>query len=414
MRTPKIKYYNGNKQQGIIYDWTKVIKMYRSLKCPVGFFDPTGIPYNRSKYNIIYSARGGGKTINVQLFGMCLNALYGAKMVYIRSNALQIAPKNVSNMFNVIKEFGYIYQITDGRWNSCILDKRHWYYCNVDDNGLITERCADWFMFMASIEEAGNLKSGWNEPRADFIIFDEFIPVDFSYLDDEFPRFCDLLSTICRQRLSCVITMLANNTDKESIYFHEFEIADRVKKMKLGDKFEFDVVNNVNPGWKTPCYIEWFNPDMTVLQKTIRSTINGLFFAFNNPRLSAITNEGWQVKPRQHFPERSLQGSERVEEIISNLFILYHDHYVRLLIVMHPKLGVCCYVHNFDPKYLQDNSIILTLDDRYDNRYRYGLGIGNLRTMLTWLCKENRIYFHSNDVASFWESYLNECANRHA
>lgn len=406
----KIKYINNNKQQGMLYDWTKVIKMYRSLKCPEGFFDPTGLPLNRAKYNIVYSARGGGKTINVQLFGMCLNALYGAKSVYVRSRALQIAPKNVSNMMNVIKEYGYISKITEGTWNSCILDKRHWYYCNVDDNGQIVERSADWFMFMANIEEAGNLKSGWNEPKADFIIFDEFIPVDFNYLDDEFPRFCDLLSTICRQRLSPVVIMLSNNTDKESLYFHEFEISDEVKKMKLGDSFEFDVVNKTDPDRKTPCFIQWFNPDISELQKTVRSKVNALFFAFNNPRLGAITNDDWQIKPHQHFPPRdSENGEKKVEELINNIFVFHHNHYIRLLVVLHPTLGICCYVHNFNPKYLRENSIILTLEDRYDNRYQYKLGQGNLRRFLQYLSVENRIYYATNDVASFFMSYLAEC-----
>lgn len=398
----KITYINKSKQRGVKYNWKKVFRFYRSLKCPVGFYDPTTAPVESAKYNIVFSARGGGKTINTQLLGMCLNAMYGAKIVYIRQGYDQIAQKSVANMFNVIKEFGYISEITKGRWNSCMLKSRRWYYCNVDVEGQIVEKAAEEFMFMCSIDEAQNLKSGWNEPMADFIMYDEFIPTDFrAYMVDEFPRFCDLLSTIVRQRFSPVIFMLANNTDKESPYFYDFEVDDQVKAMKKGDHFEYKTAKG------TPCYVEWFDPDTTVTQKTIRSRMNELFFGFTNPKLGAITNDDWQITPRQRIPnyrERTADDRPTVEVVVNNIYVKSHSKFVKMDIVIDSELGLCCYVHWATKTY--PDSIILTNEDRYDPRFQYGFGTGNLAKLIRKLFVENRVYYQSNDLAAFLDSYM--------
>lgn len=399
----RVSYIQKNKQRGIKYDWKKVMKLYKSLKCPDGFFDPTNCPIETAKYLLVYSARGGGKTINVQLLGMCLNALYGSTMVYIRDGYDQIAEKSVRDMFSVILAYGYISKITGGRWNSCTLKARRWYYCNVDEDGQIIEKASQHFMFMCSIDEAFNLKSGFNDPQADFIVYDEFIPTERRrIIYDGFVKFADLLSTLIRQRWSPIIWLLANNTDKESPFFYEFEIADYVKEMKKGDKKEFKTEKG------TPCYIEWFNPDITELQKKNRKTLNELFFGFKNPRLGSITNEDWQVTPRQHIPKA--EKPEDVVPLLRNLYIYYNGKYVRLDVVKHVDLGICCYAHWATRTYA--DSVILTTEDRFDSRYLYGFGQGKVHKLLTKLFGENRVYYATNDIGTFIDNYMLEVKAR--
>ena len=208
--------------------------------------------------------------------------------------------------------------------------------------------------------------------------------------------------TLIRQRWSPIIWLLANNTDKESPFFYEFEIADYVKEMKKGDKKEFKTEKG------TPCYIEWFNPDITELQKKNRKTLNELFFGFKNPRLGSITNEDWQVTPRQHIPKAN--RPEDVVPLLRNLYIYYNGKYVRLDIVKHVDLGICCYAHWATKTYT--DSVILTTEDRYDNRYLYGFGQGKVHKLLTKLFGENRVYYATNDIGTFIDNYMLEVKAR--
>ena len=103
-------------------NFRKIIKKYRSLGCPSGYFDPCNLPYDRDKYFMICTERSSGKTTNILLFGMCAHALEGIQLQYIRQFSDMIAPKNLRQLFTTIREFGYIEKITDGKYH----DLRYW------------------------------------------------------------------------------------------------------------------------------------------------------------------------------------------------------------------------------------------------------------------------------------------------
>lgn len=77
---------------------------------------------------------------------------------------------------------------------------------------------------------------------------------------------------------------------------------------------------------------------------------------------------------------------------------------MRLDVVHHPELGLCIYTHW--ATYTYDDSIILTSEERTDKRYRFKFGHGRLEQVLRKAFQQNRVYYATNDVGAFVESYI--------
>ena len=387
------KYIDNDPKRGLQYEWKKIRKAFAALNIPPEYFDPTKRPFERFKYLVEFSRRGTGKTTGVLLLGMVMNQLYSTQIIYIRQTEDMIAPKNTKNMFSTIVEYGYIPLITNDRWNNVCYKSRRWYFCRTDEDGKIVEKDNDHFCFMCDIQHGNALKSGFNAPFGDFIVYDEF--VNPFYYPDEFVNFCDLISTIIRQRYSPMVWMLSNNTDKESPYFYELEIYDDVQCIEKGGHGERITEKG------TGIYYEWYAPETDVKKSTtVLTFMNKLFFGFKNKKLGSITGEDWAIKPAQHIPN----SKEAPQIIFNNIYIYHNGRYVKLDIVKHETLGICCYVHWATKTY--KDSLILTVEDRLDPRYVYGIGTGRLQRMLIELIRQNRFYYPTNDVAAFTANYM--------
>ena len=78
-------------------EYKEAIKLYKSLHCPADTLNIIGdiLPYEKA-WNMILSPRSRGKTTNLILWGMCLNAVCGTQIQYIRQRDSQLVPKPVS------------------------------------------------------------------------------------------------------------------------------------------------------------------------------------------------------------------------------------------------------------------------------------------------------------------------------
>lgn len=399
-RLKKIPYIGGDPKRGINIDWNLVRREYKKLGVPPDFFDPCNSPVERCKYNIIFSMRSVGKTTEVLLMGMILWRLYGIQIQYMRQFESMIMPKVTKDLMTVIGDdqtYGYITKITDGEYNGVVYKSRRWYLCNYDDTGKLIDMCPEHFMFMCALDRADTYKSGYNAPLGDFIVFDEF--VSRVYPPDEFVIFCDLVKTIIRDRESPVIFMLANTIDRESPWYHEFEIYEIVRDMQQGDTIE------ATTDLGTKIYVEYVSPG--IKKKGVLQKLNTLFYGFKNKRLGSITGQDWAIKPKPHIP-KSVDG-EVLHYVIQNLYVMAHGRYLKLDIVEHPVLGLCCYVHWATKTY--EDSIILTTEHITDPRYRYGLGPRKLAMLLTKLASANKFYYATDDVASFFSTYITSIPN---
>lgn len=389
-----VKYYEDDPSHGVIFDWQKVFKAYRSLGCPEEYFDPTTRPVDTAKYLTVFSRRATGKTTGILLLGLVLHEMYGTLPVYIRQMPDMIAPKNTKSMMDVIIGSGYIPKLTDGRWNSAFYYRRYWYYCNYDETGAMTEKGSEPICFMADVSEYNTYKSGWASQCADYLIYDEF--VNPAYLPDEFIQFLQLVSTIGRERYSPVIWLISNNTDKESPFFYEMECNEIVRYL---DK-------NCGQLYKTKkgtqCYIEWYAPEVANKKsKKVLEKLTTLFYGFQNKKLGSITGEDWAIEPAQRIPK---YFETECEFVWRNVYIYFHERYVTLDLVVHPVMGVCLLARWATKVY--DDSMILTCENRFDPRYHYGLGSKRMSAIITKCFAENRVYYASNDVKAFLTTYL--------
>ena len=387
------KYINNDPQLGIQYDWKIIRKEFKKLKIPPDVYNPCYCPFETAKYFVINSERDVGKTTNFLLLGMVMYKLYGTQIQYVRQIESMIMPKSIRNLFATIISHEYISKITDGQYNTVYYHGRRYYYALADETGKIIETAPEHFMFCCSIDKAIDLKSGYNAPVGDLIIFDEFIGK--YYYANEFINFEDLCKTIIRGRRSPIIVMLANTINAHSQYYNELEIYDTISQMHTGDK------QIVKTALGTTIYIELIG--VVVAKKQKRSIINELFFGFKNPLLGSITgNSEWSFKSYQHIPE--YKEGEEPDTLTRRLYIYHNNKYVRLDMMYHHELGLCCYLHWATRTY--SDSIILTIDNRFDNRYHYKLGNPKIEKVINYLLSENRMYYQTNDIGSFVENYL--------
>lgn len=388
-----MKYIDNKQENGLLYDYKKVRKLYSKLNCPKEYYNPCTAPIDRVSWVVEVSQRATGKTTGWLLWALCMYRLYGTVLHYVRSTESEIMPKISGSLYQVILNNKYIDIITDGEYNNIEYKSRKWRLVHVNEDGVIDKVDPNYCTYMCSVDKAGNLKSSLNAPTGDLIIFDEFVSVNYRYACDFVP-FCDLCKTIFRDRLSGKIVLLANTINKEDQYFHELEIYERISEMDISD----NCIHTTDGG--TNIYIEIVGTPV-VLKKRKRM-FNKLFLAFKNPRLAGITGEStWSIKNYPHIPEGEC------EYIYRKIYIYHNSKYIRLDLVTN-DFGLCVYAHWATQ--IHEDSILLVPREVQTPQERFGLAdetpIGGL---LREIALRHKFYFASNDVGSFVQNYLNQC-----
>lgn len=380
-----------------MYDWKKICKIFNSLGIPKNVYNPTkSIPHHQKNgwcgWNIICSERSRGKTTNLLLLGMCFNALYGTQIQYIRQKKDRIAPKKADELFRTIRFFGYIEKITDGRWNSCILKARRWYYTLIDEEGKEIDRASEHFMYMLSLDEAEDFKSTYNAPLGDFILVDEFI--NSSYIQNEFVVLCDLLKTIIRDRTDILLILATNMLNPHSLYFKELEIYEKMLVLKNGQS---EIVKTQKG---TSIFIEILKAgEETDKQKKLSNT---KFFGFNNPLLVNITGGDWAIDNVPHIVHTK---DDKI--LMSNIYLFFLNRFIRLELVFNEKVGY--HVNVVWGNEPHTDSIIYTIEEIEDTRYVFKTGYRKFDKFLWSLYERNLFFYATNDIGSFLKNYLNAC-----
>lgn len=391
-----IKYIEGKEDLGIEYDWRLLIREYKRLHCPPGYYDPTGVPFTQVKYVMDLSTRSTGKTTNWVLFGMCMNKHYGTIIQYVRSTLEEIMPKYTDKLMATILSYRdgyYIKQLTDGKYNWIKYKSRALYYCFKDEDGNIIETADTEFMHLLSVDEWDKIKSGYNAPTGDLILFDEFIGKH--YPPDEFLYFMQVHKSIIRDRLSPICVLLANTINPYSPYFREFEVRKDLTAMKPGD------CKKVTTPGGTSIYLELVD----VQRKEERRALNSLFYAFSNPGLGAVrgTETVWAEVRVPHIPRT--EEDAPVRYLYRNMRIEYEGEFVACELVLHPQIGLCWYVHPSTT--IREDTLILTDEDIRDTQHYYGLALHLPIAKRFWEAyKRNLIFYDSNETGSMIKSFV--------
>lgn len=384
----KINYIENNIEYGIDYDWKTILKEYKKI-VPSEYHFITKIPFGKVGTVIELSERSIGKTTNFLILGMIMNQKYNTIIQYVRSKDDSIRPMALQDLFSTILKYHYVEKITNNKYNSVEYNRRRWYFCNRDETGKITDICDKHFMFCCSVNKAIELKSSYNSPTGDLIIFDEFIGK--YYPIDEFLNFLDLTKTIIRERLSATIILLANTIDKESQYFDELECRDLILEMECGDRQIYETsLGSVN-------YIEYLE-NTSITKKEKKEIHNKKYYGYSNNRLNAITGHGWSITNYPHIIKRN--------KTIIYRYIEHSKRKVRLELQNDENLGL--YVNVIPCKHIYENEIVFTLSDIPNKNYRYRFGYSKTDKIIWNLYKQNKFYYATNGIGAFIKNYINQ------
>lgn len=376
-------------------DWQKIRKEYKKLKCPNNVWNPLTLPLGKCGYYIVLSDRSRGKTTNALLLGMVMNKIDGSIIEYVRQRREQIMPKFILSLFSTITQYGYVEKITNGEYNTIRNKSRRGYYAHVNENGEMDKIATEPFIHFAGIDECMDLKSTYNSPNSNIIIFDEFISK--IYYRDECVDFLDIVSTYFRMRTNGIIMMLANTIDKNSPYFDELSLRDAIDKIHMGEN------EIVTTSMGTKIYMEILG----TVSNSQKRLVNKWFFGFKNPKLASITGtESWALPEFQHIPKNS-----KTEIIRRGIFICHAGKYVALDIVLNDKIGYCVYAH--PATIIHNDSIIYTSGNITDTRYKYRFGDMTFDKLskLIWgkMYNRNLFFFSDNSTGALVESYVSLC-----
>lgn len=370
-------------------NYKKIFKKYHSLNCPEGYFDPCRLPYQNDKYFVICTERKSGKTTNVLLFSMCQQWLEGNQVIYVRQTSDMIERRNLRQLFDTIKAYGYIEKITEGHYTDLLYASHGWYYCNYGEDGKVADREADPFMLCLSVDQYETYKSTLNT-NALIIIYDEFI--SRRYMQDEFIFWCDIVSTCYRQPFQNegFIFMLANTIDREHQYFYEMELNDAIHRLPIGAHTEI-----ITSGG-TPIYLELYTRGQT----PEKSLYNRLFFGFKNKKLGAITGKDWSLKPLPH-PSKD----DTREVIARNFYIQYEDRLIQLNLCRGEADGMHVVAYFPNKSEIPKDATIYSLGIMLDWRHHYKFGHTPADKYVWTLYERKKFFYTSNAVGAIVDKY---------
>lgn len=267
--------------------------------------------YPQANFYVCLSPRGVGKSTNGLLLALKTYIDEGCPSVLIRRRDVELDAGKLGEVFGEIIALGYINYWTQGKYNSVHTIGMRSYLCKRDEDGKITEKDKDFFLYAIPLAESGNVK-GIQLNKAEenkfikWIIFDELIPVDNSYLPNESNLFFNCVSSIIRH-FSVAKIILFGNTIVGSLNPILSEMGIDVFSFKLGEKrlYKYDSDNEEDINYVACHFID------KKKYKGVASK-NNKYFNFGNQKLSAITgdaddtygiwelNKDYNAKPREY------------------------------------------------------------------------------------------------------------------
>ena len=389
----KIKYIDGKKENGIQYDWKFLRKEFQKLGTPKDIATPFTIPkFYENGWNIMLSERSIGKTTNWLLLGLIMNWHYGTQTIYLRDTDNEIKPSNLKKLFDVVIQFDYIKKITDGRWNSCFYYGKNWKFCNIDEEGKITEKASEAFCICVDILHAEILtKSSFNAPKGDLIIYDEFIKQHI-YNPNQFVDLMDFHKTVARFRKSVVTVMLANTINPDADIFHEFDIYDTLTEMEINDIVRISTKEGTNIG------IALIGARHEI--RKLNSATNRLYYGFKNPKLNSIKGGEWAYVEYPHMTRDILY-----EVLDNSIRINTMSNTLKVNVCRSDAIGVFLFVTYASGKVFDDTIFFDANTDVTD--YRTFSNFSNpVGSLINRLVNDNKVLFANNRVGRLFYNEL--------
>ena len=132
-------------------------------------------------------------------------------------------------------------------------------------------------------------------------------------------------------------------------------------------------------------------------EKNEKIKINNLFFGFKNPKINSIVGGEWATNEYPHI--------ENGYKLIQNgVYIESHGKLLALDFVEYVNLGLCINCHKATRTY--DDSIIYSLEEPKDSRYRFYMGTGDrLDKLIAKLVNSHRIRFQNKACGTIFYNH---------
>lgn len=270
------------------------------------YYDRTAIDQTGASYRLIIGQRSNGKTYSVLKTIIEQYFAEGKRSAYIRRYQEEITPKNIQLLFSQDSLIRLIISLSNGEYNGTFYRANCFYLAFYDEEGKIQKKDTIPFCITRAVNTWETTK-GQDAGELHLICYDEFMTRS-GYLNDEFVKFCNLLSSLIRDRKDCVIYMLANSVNKYCPYFEEMGLQD-VDKMEQG---EIRVYSYEKSDLKVA--VEYCSA-VEATKKTASK-----YFAFENAQLQMITSGAWEIKMycRPPYPIHE-------EDIFKKFYIKFAD-----------------------------------------------------------------------------------------
>lgn len=340
-------------------------------------------------YYVVFGGRSSGKSYSAKKHGIETYAKTGKQTAIIRRWSEDFTGKRGQTLFDDLVANGEISRATGGKWTGVYYYGSRWFLCKFEDGKRITDERP--FCYAFSISSMEHDKST-SYPDVVNVVFDEFLTRG-AYLPDEFVLFMNCLSSIIRNRKDVKIFMLGNTVNKYCPYFKEMGLT-HVKDMKAGS---IDIYSYGDSGLKVAVEFTGTNKG---------GKASDAYFAFDNPRLSMITGEVWEIDIYPHCPVKFLP-----KEILYTYFIEFGDELLQCEIVLHDDLYFT-FIHRKTTKLKRpEQDLIYSTEFSARPNYRRKItkptNITERKIASFYL--NDKIFYSDNEVGEIVRNYLLWC-----
>lgn len=343
-------------------------------------------------YNMVIGERSNGKSYAVHEYAATEFYKNGGQLAVVRRWQDDFTGKRGATMFDGIVNSGALAKITNGEWTGIYYYSSRWLFCRYEDGKRVVNETPFAYGFAITSQEHDKSTS---YPNVRTILFDEFLTRNM-YLPDEFVLFCNVVSTIVRQRTDVKIFMLGNTVNKYCPYFKEMGLK-HVIGMKQGT---IDVY-------------QYGDSRLTVAVEYCKS--NGsegkpsdFYFAFDNPKLNMITGGAWEIDIYPHCPTKYRPCDVRY------IYFIEFDTSLLQCEVIYSDGGYFTYIHEkTTPIKNPDRDMLFTLADtshRRNIRRNILKPEDKLGDKIAWFFRNSRVFYQDNDVGEVVANYLKCCA----
>lgn len=276
------------------------------------------------QYFLLIGQRANGKSYAVKERALERAWKKKERFVYMRRYSLDIKQNAVESYF----EDAPVKKITGGEWDRVKAYHGFLYWCRWDEDEQKDITSKEEIGRYVSLSEDARIKSQVF-PNTTMIIYEELIPIDNMYLENETTRLQNMVSSIFRRNKG-VVYLVGNTLSRVSPYAKEWEID--FTKLKIG---EIRVYN--------------YHVGETVVRVAVEycestNYKNTMFFGRASKQ---ILSGEWEVQDRPKL-ERPLKEYE----VLYKMLIEYQNFKFILLLLCEPQTGgKICYIYPSTTEY---------------------------------------------------------------